>query len=209
VYDASFSLNIFDPTDTISPRIAKLSFTAIGIPSKNDFDAFPFFLFASDARAVSNAFSINFLDRSSRPFTNAFAKCLSRSTLRFEKSTKSSLVNVPLANASCASTTLRIVGAFEAEEEEVNRELQMRFSSSSPSRASRLLVGKIESLVVVEARTRKPRREEEEEENKSGRRASARLLPRDDVVVFIIRKTLSVWKISEGNTHLFLDKFLH
>jgi len=118
---------------------------------------------------------------------------LSRSTLRFEKSTKSSLVNVPLANASCASTTLPIVGAFEeaAEEDEVNRELQTRFSpSSSPSTASRLLFGKIESLVVVvvEARTRIPRREEEEEEeeeadNKSGTSASARRRPpppRDD-----------------------------
>jgi len=101
-------LNIFDPADTISPRMAKLSFTAIGIPSKNDFDGFPSLLFASDFLAFSNAFPSKSCDCFSRPFpTNAcIISCPSKSTLRLEKRTKSSLVKVSRANCNCASTAV-------------------------------------------------------------------------------------------------------
>ena len=104
------------------------------------------------------------------------------------------------------------MGAFEEAEDEVNRELQTRFSPSSPSTASRLLFGKIESLVVVvvEASTRIPRREEEEEEeeeeaeNKSGTSASARRRPPrdDDDIVIGVKNSFKL-----ENSEDFLDKF--
>jgi hypothetical protein len=119
VYDATFSLNIFDPALTFSPLIAKFSFTATGIPSKNDFDAFPAFLFASERRAVSIAFLISvFLvvvvvvvrkasfSSSSSLLTNARAKWPSCATSLLDCSSNASLVAVPLANANCASIAL-------------------------------------------------------------------------------------------------------